>query len=378
MKRLLLLGGGHAHVHVLKSLAESPAQSPTELPDELLDDDVEVTLLSPYARQVYSGMLPGWIAGHYALDQCVIPLAPLCQVAKVRFVETAAVALDPVARMVRGGNGEEFGYDLLSIDTGPVADMSMVPGAAEHAISVRPIENFIQSFKRLAVDVDARTKAGKSTAIAFVGAGAAGIELALSMQHAFRDRKVSFTLISAANTLPGKVGPRIARIIRQRGFGILAGQAAVRIDAGRVHLQNGAVVEADHIVFSTGATAAAWPRQSGIETDERGFILINEHLQSLSHADVFAAGDCATMADHVRPKSGVYAVRAGPPLAENLRRALRGEALQRYVPQRNSLYLISTGDKYAIASWGGFSWQGAWVWRWKDRIDRAFMDKYST
>lgn len=365
MKRLLLLGGGHAHVHVLKTLTETaPA-------------DVEVTLVSPYARQVYSGMLPGWIAGHYPIDACVIPLAPLCTKAGVRLVETAATGIDPAARVVRCADGSEIGYDVVSIDTGPVADMSMVPGAAEHAIAVRPIESFIESYRRIADDIAARAAAGKAASIAFVGAGAAGIELALAMQHAFRDQSLTFTLISAANTLPGSVGPRIARIMRQRGFCILSGQAAARIDAGSVLLQSGATVEADHIIFSTGATAAAWPRASGLKTDERGFILVNDRLQSLSHPEIFAAGDCATMPDHARPKSGVYAVRAGPPLAENLRHALAGEALKKYVPQAKSLYLISTGDRYAIGSWGEFSWEGEWVWKWKDRIDRAFMEKYS-
>jgi selenide,water dikinase len=365
MKRLLLLGGGHAHVHVLKTLADVPPAG------------VEITLMSPHARQVYSGMLPGWIAGHYRLDECVIPLRPLCERAGVSFIETAAEALDLSRRTVRGADGNETPFDLLSIDTGPVADMSTVPGAAEHAIAVRPIESFISAFERLAADIKARSQAGKSTRVAFVGAGAAGIELALAMQHAFRDKGVSFTLISAANTLPGGVGPRIARAMRERGFGILAGQAASRIEAGCVHLQNGATVEADHLIFSTGATAAAWPRESGLKADERGFILINNHLQSISHPEVFAAGDCATMINDERPKSGVYAVRSGPPLAENLRRALRGEGLQRYSPQKRSLYLISTGDQYAIASWGAWSWQGEWVWRWKDRIDREFMRKYS-
>jgi pyridine nucleotide-disulfide oxidoreductase family protein len=365
MKRLLLLGGGHAHVHVLKTLADAPLAG------------VEITLLSPYARQVYSGMLPGWIAGHYRLEECVIPLRPLCERAGVNFVETAAESLDLSHRLVRGADGSETPFDLLSIDTGPVADMTMVPGAAEHAIAVRPIESFIDAFDRLAANIDARAQAGQSTHIAFVGAGAAGIELALAMQYAFRRKNASFTLISAANTLPGGVGPRIARVMRERDFGVLAGQAASRIEAGRVLLQNGATVEADHLIFSTGATAAAWPRESGLKTDDRGFILVNDYLQSVSHPEVFAAGDCATMINHARPKSGVYAVRGGPPLAENLRLALLGDGLQRYSPQKRSLYLISTGDQYAIASWGAWSWQGAWVWRWKDRIDREFMRKYS-
>ena len=147
MKRLLLLGGGHAHVHVLKSLIDSPIA------------DTEITLVSPYARQVYSGMLPGWIAGHYALDECVIPLRPLCERAGVNFVETAAEAVDFPRRIVRGADGSETGFDLLSLDTGPVANMAMVPGAAEHAIAVRPIESFIEAFIRLKDDIATRAAA---------------------------------------------------------------------------------------------------------------------------------------------------------------------------------------------------------------------------
>ena len=157
MKRLLLLGGGHAHVHVLKTLTETaPA-------------DVEVTLVSPYARQVYSGMLPGWIAGHYPIDACVIPLMPLCAKAGVRLLETAATGIDLAARVVHCADGSEIGYDVVSIDTGPVADMSMVPGAAEHAIAVRPIESFIDSFRCIADDIAARAAAGKLRHHAAVG-----------------------------------------------------------------------------------------------------------------------------------------------------------------------------------------------------------------
>jgi selenide,water dikinase len=188
---------------------------------------------------------------------------------------------------------------------------------------------------------------------------------------------VTFTLISAANTLPGSVGSRLARLLTRRGFRLLSGQAADRIEVGRVHLQTGEMIEADQIIVSTGASAAEWPGASGLKTDEAGFILVNEYLQSLSHPEVFAAGDCATMLGHARPKSGVYAVKAGAPLAENLRRRLQGEALLKYVPQARSLYLISTGDRYAIGSWGNFAWEGQWVWKWKDRIDRGFMGKYS-
>ncbi len=359
VKRLVLLGGGHAHVHCISEIGRVPAQG------------VQATLISPFARQVYSGMLPGWIAGHYGIDDCVVALPPLAQKAGFTFLQTAATLVDPLRRIVHCANGAQIPYDILSIDTGPVADLSHLPGAAQHALAVRPIEQFIEGWDQ------ARSRLMAGGRIAMVGAGAAGIELALSMQHAVETAavKLDFTIVSAADTLPGNVGKRLFRILRERGIRLLGNTMAQRIEAGKVILPRG-TLEADLVIVSTGAASAEWPRASGLRTDERGFILVSDKMQSLSHAEIFAAGDCASMSGFPRPKSGVYAVRAGPPLEQNLRRALAGEPLQTYLPQERSLYLISTGDRYAVGSWGGLSWEGAWAWRWKDRIDRQFVARY--
>ncbi len=122
---------------------------------------------------------------------------------------------------------------------------------------------------------------------------------------------------------------------------------------------------------------AAWLRDAQLALDDRGFIAVNSHLQSISHPFVFAAGDVATLIETPRPKSGVYAVRAAKPLAANLIAALTGKPLRTFSPQRRALYLISTGPKHAIASWGGFAVAGRWVWRWKNRIDRDYIAKLS-
>jgi pyridine nucleotide-disulfide oxidoreductase family protein len=359
-KRLLLLGAGHAHVHVLKTLAEQPLAN------------TDVTLVTPYPRQVYSGMLPGWIAGHYQIDDCVIPIAPLAKRAGVNLHITSANAIDVARNVVTCANGEEIAFDAVSIDVGPMANLAMIAGAQEHAISLRPIEAFIETMTQLKTRI---AESKNQTRIVFVGAGAGGIEVALALQHRFSNR-VAITLISAANTLPGSVGPRLTRILQARGVTLLAGVSASHISERGVHLSGGEVVEADAIIAATGAAAAQWPQQSALTCDKAGFIVVNEFLQSVSHPQVFGAGDCVTMENILRPKSGVYAVRAGPPLAENLRRYLAGETLQRYTPQARSLYLISTGSKHAIGSWGNFTWSGDWVWRWKDKIDRQFMRKY--
>jgi pyridine nucleotide-disulfide oxidoreductase family protein len=360
VKKLLLVGGGHAHVHVLKSLIESPI------------NDVEITLVSPYARQVYSGMLPGWVAGHYTINECVIPLPPLIKKAGVIFHQTAADGIDLTRNVVHCIDGSEISFDVLSIDAGPVANLDMIPGAKDNAIAIRPIESFIESITEIQREVEAR----RSIHIAFIGAGAGGVELALAMRHTFGAR-AKITLISAENTLPGKVGKRLARHLQARGVKLIPNEAAARVAPGAVLLESALVINADIIIITTGTAAAAWPRDAGLATDARGFIAVNDFLQSTSHPHVFAAGDCATMTNFARPKSGVYAVRAGPPLTENLRRFMRGESLKTYSPQKRSLYLVSTGDKYAIASWGSIAIEGKWVWRWKNKIDRGFMTRYA-
>lgn len=374
-QRLLLAGGGHAHVFVLDALTRERLRGAE-------GGEVEVTLVSPYERQVYSGMLPGWIAGHYLLDQCVIPLVPVAQRAGVRYVQSHVTALDLERRVAHTDRGEAIAFDVVSIDTGPVIDADLVQGTREHGIPLRPIEDFITVWQRLHAQYAVnQLQGGAGGTMTVIGGGAGGVELALAFawraQRAHIPLRVQLVAGSAGllPTLPPAVARRATRWLVRLGVRVIASDAA-RIDHGSVRLAHGDELHSDATIVAVGAAAAAWPRASGLAVDGRGFIGINTHLQSMSHAFVFAAGDCASMIDHPRPKSGVYAVRAGPPLAENLRRALAGRPLQTYVPQARALYLLSTGAQHAIANWNGITFEGDWVWRWKDRIDRKFMARY--
>ncbi len=368
-KRLVLLGGGHAHVHVLADLARLP------LPG------CDVVMVTPFARQMYSGMVPGLVAGHYTAQQCAIALPPLAQAAGVQLVEGAAAGVDTAAREVVLAGGARVPYDLLSLDTGAVMDRARIPGAREHALFVRPIEHFVRLLDGLLA-----LAAQRALDVVVVGGGAAGVELAMALQH--RMRAAPGTAAAGARVAlvtgggeplagyPPNVMDKAAAALRRLRITVFRDTVA-EIKAGQLRLGGGARLHCDAAVLATGAEAPAWLQGSGLALDERGFVLTGATLQSTSHAEVFAVGDVAARVDVAHPRSGVYAVRAGPPLAANLRHTLAGTPLRPHQPQARTLNLISCGERRAIVSWGSISAQGRWAWWWKNRIDRSFVARYT-
>ena len=361
MKHLVLLGGGHAHVHVLKQLARTPLAG------------VNVTLVSPFERQIYSGMVPGWLAGHYLLDDCGIALPPLAEVANVRFLVTSATSIDAQAKQVHTASGETLSYDLLSVDTGPVMNRDAIPGAREHALFVRPMEHFVRLSESLFGLAQSRV-----LSVVVIGGGAAGVELALALQHRLQDQ-VRVSLVTGGTpplpSHPARVQTRAMAVLRAARVTVLQ-ERCVEIAANQVVLANGARLACDAPLAVWGSSAPTWLAGSGLALDQAGFIQTQSTLQSTSHPEVFAAGDVASRVDAPHPKSGVYAVRSGPPLFRNLQCAATGQLLRPYHPQKKSLNLLACGPRYALASWGEWSTQGAWVWHWKNWIDRRFVRQY--
>jgi pyridine nucleotide-disulfide oxidoreductase family protein len=373
MKRVLLLGGGHAHLGVLAALAKQRMEG------------AEVMLLTPHTDLVYSGMVPGLVAGHYTSGQCRIKLAPLAAAAGVSLVVDAAVGLDTAARSLRRAGGHTAEYDLLSIDTGSEQRRDRVAGAGEHALFVRPIEAFVQGQQRL-LDAPARP----ALDVVVLGGGAAGFELALAVQHRLNGHArrggegVRVALVTGGPEPLAGYPPAVMR----DGARVLAAQrvtvfrdVAVAVEAHAVQLAGGERLACDAAIVATGAEAPAWLAGSGLALTERGFVRTGPTLQSVSHPEVFAVGDVATRDDAPHPKSGVYAVRAGPPLALNLRRAVAGLSPQPWRPQARTLNLLSCGGRRAMAVWGGLSLGergfGSLAWRWKDRIDRGFIARFA-
>jgi len=366
MKRLVLLGGGHAHLHVLQALAREPLAG------------AETLMITPHAHLTYSGMVPGVVAGHYGPEQARIALAPLCAAGHVTLVQGQAAALDAAKRLVTLADGRVAEYDVLSLDVGGAQDRDALPGAREHALFVRPIETLVGLLDRLREQATQRP-----LDVVVVGAGAAGFELALALAWGLPrlgDGASRVAMVTGGgDPLAGYPRAVVAHGLKAlaRHKVTLFREACVAVEAGALVLASGARLACDVPVMATGVGAPAWLRGSGLALDERGFVLTGSTLQSASHPEVFAAGDVAARDDSPHPRSGVYAVRAGPPLALNLRRFIGAGALQPYTPQPRTLNLLSCGERRAIMAWGDWAAEGRWAWWWKDRIDREFIRRFT-
>jgi len=375
IKDLVLIGGGHSHVAVLKKFAMKP------LPG------LQITLITRDVHTPYSGMLPGYIAGHYTYDESHIDLRPLAKFCGARLIHASATFIELAQQQVICGSRPAFYYDVLSINTGSTPSHIEVPGSEQHALAVKPINQFLNGWDALMQKV---LEQKGDVKVAVVGAGAGGVEVALATQyhlqqllaeHSLPSEKLKYQIIAGnSSVLPthnASVQKRFVRVLAERKITVHKGNKAKRVNENTIEMDNGTSIEADAIIWATHASAPAWYGESGLAVDKRGFIEINDSLQSISHNNVFAAGDVASVVNYPRPKSGVFAVRQGPPLYANIRRALTNKVLKKHVPQISFLSLVSTGDKYAVGSRGRFAFEGAWIWKLKDYIDREFMRKYN-
>ena len=374
LRDIVLVGGGHSHVGVLRDFAMRPMPG------------VGITLVCTDAHTPYSGMLPGYVAGHYGYDDVHIDLSRLAVFAGARFIRAEVTGIDRVERRLLLRDRPTLRYDLVSINIGSTPQVDKVPGAGAHAVAVKPIFQFNQRWLALLERV--RRHPGRTT-IAVVGGGAGGVELTLAMQYRLRTvlrdlgrspDELVFHLFTAdamiLATHNRAVQRRFETVLRQRGVQVHRDAAVQQVGQGWLRTQDGQRLPADEIVWVTQAGGAAWLRGTGLALDARGFVRVDDALRSVNDPLVFAAGDVASMDAHRLEKAGVFAVRMARPLARNLRRALAGQPLLPYRPQRRWLALISTGDRYAVASRGALSFAGAWVWRWKDWIDRRFMRRF--
>lgn len=383
LRDIVLIGGGHSHVSVLRMMGMQPELG------------VRLTLICTDAHTPYSGMLPGYIAGHYDYDQVHIDLPRLCAFANARFYADEVVGIDRANKKIVCKNRPPVSYDLASINIGSTPQVALVPGASEHAVPVKPIAQFNARWLALLDRVKLSECAHR---IAVVGAGAGGVELTLAMQWRLQHelkalghdpKTLHFDLFcSGPEILPTHnraVRAKFAHILRARGVTVHLHQMVSQVRNGVLQTASGQEHRFDEICWVTQAGGAPWLAQTGLQLDDNGFVRVGPTLQTLSDPAIFAAGDIASFEGKPLEKAGVFAVRMGKPLAQNLRRAAIGQTLQAWRPQRSWLALISTGDQHAVASRAAslqtlgvpLSFGGNWVWQWKDWIDRRFMRKFS-
>ncbi|XOZ35126.1 selenide, water dikinase SelD [Halomonadaceae bacterium KBTZ08] len=375
LRDIVLIGGGHSHAGVLRNFAMNPIPG------------VRLNLICRDTHTPYSGMLPGYIAGHYRYDDVHIDLSRLAEFAGARFYRSEAIDIDRTNQRVICRDRPAIPYDLLSINIGSTPRVDQVAGAEDHSVPVKPINRFNNRWQSLLERME--NHQGELN-VAVVGGGAGGVELTLAMQYRLRHElsamgkdpeAARFHLFNASEQLlpthNSSVRRRFESVLQERGVNVYEKTRINQVNDRQLVASSSETFEADEVLWVTQAGGAEWLAGTGLALDEGGFIRVRDTLQTVTDPNIFAAGDIATMINHPREKAGVFAVRQGKPLAENLRRAVHGKTLKDYHPQQHWLALISTGDQYAVASRGSFGVAGEWVWRWKDWIDRRFMAKFN-
>ena len=381
-KSLVLVGGGHSHALVLRKMAMN--QWPA---------NVQLTLITNLTDTPYSGMLPCHIAGLYDFDTAHIDLRPLTRFANCRLVMDQMVGLDLVGQKVICRHHPPIAYDTLSIDTGSTPKRSQVLGADNYAIPAKPVPDLLKAWKRYLESLESALKENpKTTAtIGIVGGGVGGVEMAFAMQVRLRqlvqkysptaDQQIYIHIFQRGKHL-AKGRNRLTQwmvesMCQKRNIQVHTQETVVEVTKTAVHCKSGLMVECDRIFWVTNASAPPWLKKSTLSLTSDGFIAVSDTLQTLNHPNIFAAGDVATMVNHKRPKAGVFAVRQGPPLYENLKRQVTHQPLVPFKPQRRYLNIIDTDTESAIASWGPFAVHAKWCRAWKNSIDQKFMRLFS-
>ncbi|MCA1581732.1 MAG: FAD-dependent oxidoreductase [Acidobacteria bacterium] len=369
--RVLLVGGGHSHLEILRRHILKPHPG------------ISLTLVSAASKHHYSGMVPGFLAGTYREAEIAFDLAALSASAGSRFLEGQAVSVDPTRRVVRMADGEEVGYDLVSFGVGSSTRGSSLPGVQEHAWTVKPIGRAVAL--RAALMELASRSGGEAARAVVVGSGAAGIEVACAAAAVFHrtGRSRELTIVGDGKEILEGYSPRMrrraVRVLEAKQCSILLGARVAEVRPDSVRLSDGREIPSDLTVWLTGPAAYGLFEGSGLALDKRGYLLVDDALRSVSDGRVFGAGDCATLSSHPHtPKAGVYAVREGPVLWKSLVATVEETSLPRYVPQGDFLSILNTADGRALLRYRGIVSGSRWAWRLKDRIDRHFMRKYQT
>jgi len=378
-KHIVLLGVGHTNAHIVRMWAMNPIP------------DTELTCISDNSVATYSGMLPAVLAGQCPPEDMEIDLVRLCSHVGARLLIGEVTGIDQAQRLVRFADRPSVPFDVLSIGIGSVPsveDVQFEVHSVNSLLKIKPMQTFLD---RLGIAIDEAIHRKNAASrdkddplrIVVVGSGVAGMEitfclppfLASKTNHRFTIEVITRSQEILVGVIPS-MRNRVQNELDRREIRIRTGKSILKVSNDHVLLNDGAVVPADLVIWATGASRPPLLSQLGLPLDERGFLATDATLQSTSGLPIFAVGDTGTIVNEKLPKAGVYAVRQGPVLWQNLRATLAGAPLTRYEPQRSFLKLLNTGDGNAIGEWKGFSFGGRLAMKLKQRIDSKFMQMY--
>ncbi len=391
-QRVVLLGLGHTNIEILRRWRHEPREN------------TELICLSDFPFATYSGMLPGVLAGQYRPAQMQVDLEPLCASAGARLIVDAPISIDRQNRLIQFSGRPDLSYDLLSINVGsvtPVPDQQRGP-----PLSIKPMQTFLRELtqrleswatRQVSILVSTHASGGGNRPrgsaascggldVVIVGCGAAGAEIACCLPPFLRrtlgDVPFLLRVIHADDRPLSDASPRLSRrvsdLLRERGVETIWGRRVVAVDATSVRLDDETSWPADLVIWTTGASVPPLLHHIDLPRDDRGFLLTRPTLQAVGDDAVFVVGDAGTLRDRPAPKSGVFAVRQGPVLWQNITRLLQGEPLVDFQPQPRFLKLLNLGDGRALGEYRGVTFSGRWVWSWKDWIDRRFITRYQS
>ncbi|NWF53864.1 MAG: FAD-dependent oxidoreductase [Syntrophaceae bacterium] len=364
-KHLVLVGGGHAHLTVLLNLSN------------FVERGHRVTLVGPSPYHYYSGMGPGMLSGIYRPEEVRFHGKKMAEDRGGSFVEDRVIRINPGQKTLILQSGNQIDYDVVSFNTGSEVPLkSLISAPRENIVPVKPVFNLLQA-RRWIVP---RLK-GKEVRCIVVGGGPAGLEVTANLWRLVKDNqgKARIILIAGSRLLKGlseRVRTLALESLSRRGITVIEGKHGREITGEEIRLNDGSSLPFDIVFVALGVQPSSIFADSGIPAGPDGGLLVNPHLQSVAHPEIFGGGDCISFAERPLAKVGVYAVRQNPILLQNLLAALEGKEMQTFIPQKDYMLIFNMGDGRGILWKKDFVWEGRMAFWLKDYIDRKFMRKF--